>query len=81
MNVRRTLLDGDDPIDLSPGEYAKWDGRYYAMTPNGLLANLGNHTITEHEDGTITVAPSILCKQSEDRVYHGFLVRGVWSDA
>lgn len=37
------------------------------------------HTITEHEDGSITVSPSIRITDSEDReMWHGFLEHGVW---
>lgn len=40
------------------------------------------HRIEEHEDGTITVAPSISLKLGDGReVWHGFLQRGVWSAA
>jgi hypothetical protein len=31
------------------------------------------HSVTEHEDGTITVSPSI-----QGDKYHGNLIRGVW---
>jgi hypothetical protein len=38
--------------------------------------------VVEHEDGTITVSPSILVSTSRDgkplEVWHGFLERGVW---
>lgn len=37
------------------------------------------HAITEHEDGTITVSPSILLTGPDgEEVYHGFLERGAW---
>lgn len=36
---------------------------------------LRTHTVTEHEDGTITVSPSIF--DAPDG-WHGFLERGVW---
>lgn len=68
---------------LAPGEYAKLpDGTWHADTPNGLGANLSQHHVVEHEDGTITVSPSILVEgrrnPSEKRLWHGFLERGVW---
>ena len=61
-----------------PGEYYCWRGVWHAMTPNGALANLGNHEVTEHEDGTISVKPSILC-DGVNR-WHGYLERGVWRE-
>lgn len=42
----------------------------------GVLGNLHAHEVQEHEDGTITVSPSILVTGSGHR--HGFLRRGVW---
>lgn len=57
---------------------------WYAMTPNGLLANLKHHTVTEHDDGTITVQPSIEVGAGTGRrsqYWHGFLEAGVWREA
>ena len=45
-----------------------------------FYGNLANHDVVEHEDGTITVSPSIKIWNHEGEV-HGFLVRGVWEDA
>jgi hypothetical protein len=33
------------------------------------------HTVTVHEDGTITVSPSLVMPSG----WHGWLLRGVWS--
>jgi len=65
------------------GEYGKDDrnGQWFAMCPNDMLANLAHHEVTEHEDGTITVSPSIHVTQPNAGEYHGYLKRGVWSDA
>jgi hypothetical protein len=38
------------------------------------------HTIVEHEDGTITVSPSILVTGSHGKQWHGYLERGVWRE-
>jgi hypothetical protein len=50
-----------------------------------LTGNLSHHTVTEHDDGTITVAPSILMKQgwngADSPGWHGFLERGTWRSA
>ncbi len=74
----------DGPHVLKPGEYGKWahDGNWYLCCPshNDLLANLARHTITEHDDSTITVSPSILCEggpASAGISWHGYLERGV----
>ncbi|HWT46592.1 MAG TPA: hypothetical protein VN085_11530 [Vicinamibacterales bacterium] len=34
--------------------------------------------VVEHEDGTITVSPSILVSDNTGELYHGFLVMGEW---
>lgn len=66
---------------LNPGEYGKWtDGKWNACTPNGHGANLGAHDVTEHEDGTITVTPSILVSNRDGPLWHGYLTRGVWRE-
>lgn len=44
----------------------------------GCLASLKYHKVEEHEDGTITVTPSIVVETCN---YHGFLIRGQWSNA
>ncbi len=65
-----------------PGEYGLGaDGHWYGMTPNGHLAGLSAHTVTEHEDKSITVSPSILVGNNENRnLWHGYLVAGVWRE-
>lgn len=81
--------DTDDGSELlAPGEYQKvvggaWIERvghpvWTCCTPNGHAGNLQNHTIVEHEDGTITVSPSIAVSRGGVQVWHGFLERGVW---
>lgn len=42
------------------------------------LGNLDAHDVEEHEDGTITVSPSILVTGPNRPRRHGFLRRGVW---
>lgn len=78
--------------NLQPGEYCQLpSGDWYGKTPNGESCNLKAHKVTEHEDGTITVTPSILISvtypdDGVDRgkppgryeLWHGFLERGVW---
>ena len=63
--------------DLEPHLYEPGAG----LSPNGHHANLGAHVVVEHEDGSITVSPSIGINDGRGQVYHGFLERGVWRDA
>ncbi len=78
--------------ELQPGDYVKApmkDGtfRWFARCPGQEdLGDLSGHSITEHEDGTITVSPSILHKEYREsdglwHEWHGFLERGVWREA
>ena len=52
---------------------------WFARAPRGHLGRLRYHDVTEHEDGTITVRPSILNDSGPNR-WHGFLERGVWRE-
>lgn len=87
MQGTRLLEQAGEPDFLfrifeTPGAYGTVNGKdWYATTPNGLAGNLGNHQVQEHEDGTITVSPSILVSGGGDgKSYHGFLERGVWRE-
>ncbi len=67
--------------DLRSGDYFIWSGAWYGVSPNGLLCGLKNHTVVEHDDGTITVSPSILVNNGQGGVaWHGFLKAGVWEE-
>jgi hypothetical protein len=69
---------------FQPGDYGKVGFIWHARPPKGGLGNLGNHEVTEHEDGTITVSPSILVTSHNDNgekvVWHGYLEKGVWRE-
>ncbi len=80
----KRIYDIADPIGLAPGEYMRFEERWFVRAPSGHIGDITNHKVTEHEDGTITVSPSILIKSSNDggktwqEDWHGFLERGVW---
>ena len=75
---------GQPPV----GSYWRDEGvDWTCCTPNGRIGSLRGHEVTEHEDGTITVMPSILVyarPMHGDPVarpgFHGFLERGVWRE-
>lgn len=72
--------DGDGNWPPANGSYFKGKtGDWFAMTPNGMYGNLSAHKVTEHDDGTITVSPSILVT-GHDGSYHGYLEHGVWRE-
>ncbi len=75
--------------ECPPGSYMKvstdWEGKpgrtiWFINDPFGHIGSLGEHTVEEHEDGTITVNPSIL-STAEQGGYHGWLRRGIWTEA
>jgi hypothetical protein len=84
----RRLPNVEKPADdfpaMEPGDYVRYRETWFVVTPNGHAGNLRRHRVTEHEDGTITVAPSILVSavmpESHESIelWHGFLERGVW---
>lgn len=81
--VRRDLTENDDIP--KPGEYGKhwFDGSWLCCPPGHpeLLGGLRNHTVIEHEDGTISVSPSILISWPRTgEQWHGYLERGVWRE-
>lgn len=81
MQGRRIINIGDDGHACQPGDYFRGkDGVWYGRPPGcpNALASLAGHTVTEHDDGTITVSPSILISGAGD--WHGFLERGVWRE-
>lgn len=55
-----------------------------SVHPDFLLANLSQHTVREHEDGTISVRPgdgssnSILVSRRPDESWHGYIEHGEW---
>lgn len=65
---------------LQAGDYWNHEGVWFGMTPNGLLASFAKHDVTQHPDGTITVAPSIRCTQPSGGAWHGYLERGAWRE-
>lgn len=75
--------DGREVI-APPGSYMKVlkaDGStwcWYIRDPNGDCASIGfgTHAVTEYDDDTISVSPSIVVPHGQR--WHGFLERGVW---
>ncbi len=85
MNGKRREPDESGRVwPVEPGDYFRRDtprgAEWYGMAPNGLMCNITGHQITEHEDKTITVSPSILVKGGEGGEWHGYLERGVWRE-
>lgn len=71
-------VDGSMPSRL--GEYSKINGVWWIKVPapGFSSARIENHEVAEHEDGTITVSPSILMAGTDGKTWHGYLERGIW---
>lgn len=79
MQGRRVYVESF--INLKPGDYAMIKGIWYCCVPDDRFGNLSNHQVTEHEDKTITVSPSILVSRGGKRgQWHGYLEHGVWRE-
>ena len=81
---KRVHSRDDGYLILKDGEYGfdvfsqQWEAK-----PPGFpgVANLSNHNVVEHKDGTITVTPSILVKRNnKGDEWHGFLEKGIWRE-
>lgn len=73
------LEPGDYRRTLHPEHGEVWE----CCVPSGEQGNLAAHQVTEHEDRTITVSPSILIRGGAgmaDELWHGYLERGVWRE-
>ena len=83
MKGRRVECDSEGWFKLEPGDYVKiQDGTFMSRVPDPKFhaGCLAGHEVTEHEDGTITVSPSILHTEPNVGQWHGFLERGVWRE-
>jgi len=70
----RRLAD-DAPAKFAEGDYARLSGRWWVRPPGSHLGELTDHEVEEHEDGTISVRPSIV---DEEHGVHVYLDHGVW---
>jgi len=82
MNGRRVYPREDGNLYLAEGDY-RFDPalNHWVIRPPGCHAGgIPDHQVIEHEDGTITVSPSIVLTHF-DKTWHGYLERGVWREA
>lgn len=71
-------VDNEAPYGVYwPAANPKFAGYWILIAPNGTtgMLNPAVHSIVEHDDGTITVTPSIVFHD-----WHGHLTEGVWSE-
>ncbi len=83
MQGRRVECDSKGWFKLEPGDYCKTpQGEWMARVPDARFStgSLAGHDVIEHEDGTITVSPSILHREPPIGEWHGYLEHGVWRE-
>jgi hypothetical protein len=84
MTIQAERIAGYEDLDDTKYCYFKAGNFWYLYIPGCGLGSLEDHQVTEHEDGTITVSPSILVTghaRGGPFQRHGFLERGIWRDA
>ena len=64
----------------APGGAEKWN--LWIKDPRGHegMCAAHIHKITEENDGTVTVSPSIAPNDTDPGGWHGYLERGVWRE-
>ena len=76
MSIKAKWVDCR-PYQLQPNEYCIFNDIVYAMTPNGLCANLARHDVVWNTLTGLTVTPSILCDNG-DISWHGYITNDEW---
>jgi len=71
-----------DIRDFEPGDYALFETpqgtkELWFRDPFGAVGRCVTHTITQEDDGSITVDPSIAATGANS--FHGWLRQGVWT--
>jgi hypothetical protein len=74
----------DNVTKLERGEYSKQsNGTWFLCLPTGIHATINNEIwkITEHENNTITVTPSInTTSHNPEYNWHGYLENGIFRE-
>ncbi len=86
MRGRRIYSNENGQLPLQEGDYG-WHPKsgWQVRPPKCHAGGIPNHEVIEHEDGTISVSPSILLYSSDENgievvTWHGYLERGVWRE-
>lgn len=74
----RKFTDASGTLYLCECEFGQsLDGTWYARPPSGHVSSLADYSVTEHEDGTISVSAAIRAEYAASH-WLGYLIKGVW---
>lgn len=78
----RRVGNNGEPYHFAEGDYGHSSGQWWCRPPTCDLINISTWHITEHDDGTISVSPSILVYKHDGVTahWHGYLEHGVWRE-
>lgn len=80
VKLKRIYLNEKGELLFPPESYGKdSEGIWFVRPPDAHTGSIPKHDVVEHEDGTITVSPSIVITDGNTSV-HGYLERGIWRD-
>lgn len=82
MNTEPALRTDHYPADHQEDRICYWknsDGFFMIYIPKIGVGQLKKHEVEEHEDGTVSVSPSIVLSNGHIS-RHGLLKRGIWEE-
>ena len=86
----RRYISEAGTLSLNDGDYGMdKHGKWYVRPPGQHAGGIGDHEVEEHEDGTITVSPSIVLHEPTGEfdasgnpilkeIWHGHLIEGIF---
>jgi len=84
MSEQAIHVNGFSSVDDSKVCYWKQDDGWWIYLPQCGAGRMPHHRIEEHEDGTISVTPSIVLtghNAGNPTTRHGYLTKGIWNEA
>jgi hypothetical protein len=83
LRLADVASDNKIPGELDTGRICYWKSPtdWWLYLPKAGIGRLTNHEVTEHEDGSISVTPSIAQGAAgQPWTRHGYLTRGEWTE-
>jgi hypothetical protein len=79
----KVLVDGEPALSENPENLTGTVWMF--MAPHGSIGTLINHTVREHDDGTISVvagdgSSNSILQTGAQGSWHGYIDHGVWNE-